>query len=215
MAKKTLGRRATAKAAPEKVAQPAAAKASAKAPPAAKTALASKSGAAAKSGAGAKSKAKSAPLVEAPQDELFGAHEQGLLDALVERTRLSPREVLARALAAYAAAVAPALAVSAVAQEAGSPGGRLFVSVDGRKEIEIPRREFVFGSAEGVDLRLDLPLIAPRHARILWKENSPLFEDLRSPRGSFRHGQPVDVRMLESGDEIDLGGFLPVKFRLA
>jgi hypothetical protein len=38
---------------------------------------------------------------------------------------------------------------------------------------------------------------------------------LRSDKGSFRLGQPVDVRFIETGDEIDLGGFLPVRFRLA
>jgi pSer/pThr/pTyr-binding forkhead associated (FHA) protein len=71
------------------------------------------------------------------------------------------------------------------------------------------------GSGEDVDLRLDLPLISPRHARILWREGRHVFEDLRSDKGSFRLGQPVDVRFIETGDEIDLGGFLPVRFRLA
>jgi hypothetical protein len=211
MAKKTLGRRESSKAAVEKLEQrpnQGPAKAGAK----------EKASAKAGAKAGAKANATAITLPETapmPQDELLGAHEQGLLDALVARTQLSPREVLSRALAAYAAAVAPALAAPPVVLAKQTVGGRLFVAVDGRKEIEIPRREFVFGSAEGVDVRLDLPLIAPRHARVLWKEDSPLFEDLRSPRGSFRHGQPVDVRMLESGDEIDLGGFLPLRFRLA
>src|SRR6267143_681549 len=94
-------------------------------------------------------------------------------------------------------------------------GQRLFLSVDGRPEIEVDRTEFILGSAEGVDLRLDLPLISLRHARILWKSGRPVFEDLRSARGSYRLGQPVDVRMIETGDEIDLGGFLPIRFRLA
>lgn len=194
MAKKTLGRRATTNAS---------ATASAKPTPGAKSPAKSRS----KPG-------RPQPLA-APQHELLGPSELGLVDALAASTGLSPREVLSRALSAYAAAVAPALDVPVGVREAGAAGARLFVSVDGRKEIEVPRREFVFGSAAGVDVRLDLPLIAPRHARVLWKENSPLFEDLRSPRGSFRHGQPVDVRMIESGDEFDLGGFLPLKFRLA
>jgi pSer/pThr/pTyr-binding forkhead associated (FHA) protein len=87
--------------------------------------------------------------------------------------------------------------------------------VDGKPEIEIGQPEFVMGSGEDVDLRLDLPLISPRHARILWREGRHVFEDLRSDKGSFRLGQPVDVRFIETGDEIDLGGFLPVRFRLA
>ena len=94
------------------------------------------------------------------------------------------------------------------------PPQRLYLSVDGKPEVEIEKSEFVLGSGPDTDLRLDLPLIAPRHARILWREGRHLFEDMRSPRGSYRLGQPVDVRFIESGDEIDLGGFLPVRFRL-
>jgi len=70
------------------------------------------------------------------------------------------------------------------------------------------------GSGEDVDLRLDLPLISPRHARVFWKEGRHVFEDLRSDKGSFHHGSRVDVRFIETGDEYDLGGFLPVRFRL-
>jgi len=95
-----------------------------------------------------------------------------------------------------------------------APPQKLYLSVDGKPEIEVDKGEFVLGSGPDTDLRLDLPLISPRHARILWKEGRPVFEDMRSARGSYRLGQPVDVRMLESGDEIDLGGFLPIRFRL-
>jgi pSer/pThr/pTyr-binding forkhead associated (FHA) protein len=87
--------------------------------------------------------------------------------------------------------------------------------VDGKPEIEVQGNEFVMGSGEGVDLRLDLPLISPRHARVLWKDGRYLFEDMRSEKKSFRLGEPVDVRFIETGDEIDLGGFLPVRFRLS
>ena len=125
--------------------------------------------------------------------------------------------VVERALSAYAAAAAPGMprhAEPARKPHKGAPGQKLFISVDGKPEVEIDKTEFVLGSGEGVDLRLDLPLISPRHARILWKGGRPVFEDLRSARGSYRLGQPVDVRMLETGDEIDLGGFLPIRFRL-
>ena len=86
--------------------------------------------------------------------------------------------------------------------------------MDGKPEIEVDKSEFVLGSGPDADLRLDLPLISPRHARVLWREGRHVFEDLRSARGSFRHGQQVDVRFIETGDEFDLGGFLPVRFRL-
>ncbi len=145
--------------------------------------------------------------------------DRDLVHRLSARTGLSGREVLQRALAGYAAAVAPGMPLHPVVPKEGKKGEpppqKLFLSVDGKPEIEVQQSEFVMGSGEDVDLRLDLPLISPRHARVLWREGRHLFEDLRSEKGSFRLGQPVDVRFIESGDEIDLGGFLPVRFRLA
>jgi FHA domain-containing protein len=147
--------------------------------------------------------------------QLSDAHRE-LIHRLSDRTGLEPAEVLGRALAGYAAAAAPGMPLHVEPAKKGRKvlGQKLFLSVDGRPEVEVDKTEFILGSAEGVDLRLDLPLISPRHARILWKSGRPVFEDLRSARGSFRLGQPVDVRMIETGDEIDLGGFLPIRFRL-
>ena len=145
--------------------------------------------------------------------------DRDLVRRLSERSGLSPRDIVERALAGYAAAVAPGMPLHPAPPRKGKKGEpppqKLFLSVDGKPEIEVDKAEFVMGSGEGVDLRLDLPLISPRHARVLWKEGRHLFEDLRSDKGSFRLGQPVEVRFIETGDEIDLGGFLPVRFRLA
>ena len=157
-------------------------------------------------------KANRAPLQLTDED-------RDLVQRLSERTGLVPREVVERALAGYAAAVAPGMELHPPPprklKKGEPPPDKLFLSVDGKPEIEIDKSEFVLGSGQDTDLRLDLPLISPRHARILWREGRHVFEDLRSARGSFRLGQPVDVRFIESGDEIDLGGFLPIRFRLA
>jgi hypothetical protein len=163
---------------------------------------------------------KAAPKHAAPRKgpvQLTDA-DRDLVRRLSERTALTPREVVERALAGYAAAVAPGMPLHPEPPKKGKKGQpppqKLFLSVDGKPEIEIDKSEFVLGSGEETDLRLDLPLISPRHARILWKDGRHVFEDLRSARGSFRLGQPVDVRLIETGDEIDLGGFLPIRFRL-
>jgi hypothetical protein len=145
--------------------------------------------------------------------------DRALVARLSERTGLSPRDVVERALAGYAAAVAPGMPLHAAppppkGRKGKPPPQRLFLSVDGKPELQIDQSEFVLGSGEDVDLRLDLPLISSRHARILWRDGRHVFEDLRSDKGSFRQGQKVDVRFIESGDEYDLGGFLPVRFRL-
>ncbi|MCA1826604.1 MAG: FHA domain-containing protein [Myxococcales bacterium] len=161
----------------------------------------------------ARSEKKKASKLELSEADL------DLVRRLSERTSLLPREVIERALAGYAAAVAPGMPLHPEPPRKGKKGEpppqRLYMSVDGKPEISIDKSEFVMGSAEDVDLRLDLPLISPRHARVLWREGRYVFEDLRSARGSFRLGQPVDVRFIETGDEFDLGGFLPVRFRLA
>jgi FHA domain-containing protein len=156
---------------------------------------------------------------KAPAKLVLSDADRDLVGRLSERTGLSPRDVVDRALAGYAAAVAPGMPLHPVPARKGKKGEpppqKLFLSVDGKPEIEVDKPEFVMGSGEGVDLRLDLPLISPRHARVLWREGRHVFEDLRSDKGSFRLGQPVDVRFIETGDEFDLGGFLPVRFRLA
>jgi hypothetical protein len=162
-------------------------------------------------------RAKAAPAAKKPARLQLAEPERELIRRLSERTGLEPRVVLERALASYAAAAAPGMPLRAEPfrkARKGEPDQKLFLSVDGKPEIEIDKTEFVLGSGPGVDLRLDLPLISPRHARILWKGGRPVFEDLRSARGSYRLGQPVDVRMIETGDEIDLGGFLPIRFRV-
>ena len=160
-----------------------------------------------------------APRVKALDPLALAEGDRDLVERLADRTGLLPREILERALAGYAAAVAPGMPLSRPPLpprgEGEEPALRLFLSVDGKQEIEIDKPEFVLGSGADTDLRLDLPLIAPRHARILWRDGRHVFEDLHSPRGSFQHGQPVDVRMIQTGDEIDLGGFLPVRFRLS
>jgi FHA domain len=162
-------------------------------------------------------KAKAAKAARTKRLSLSDA-DLDLIARLAERTRLLPSEVLERALAGYAAAVAPGMPLHPEPPKKGkkgeAPPQKLWLSVDGKPEIEIEKNDFVLGSGEGVDLRLDLPLISPRHARILWRDGRYLFEDLHSARHSFRLGQPFDVRFIETGDEFDLGGFLPVRFRL-
>jgi hypothetical protein len=163
-------------------------------------------------------KAARAAAKKTPPRVQLSDEDRDLVRRLSERTGLSPRDVVDRALAGYAAAVAPGMPLRPPPPRKGKKGEpppqKLYLSVDGKPEIEIDKGEFVMGSGEGVDLRLDLPLISPRHARIVWKDGRYLFEDLRSEKKSFRLGEPVDVRFIETGDEIDLGGFLPVRFRL-
>src|SRR3954470_12595376 len=159
---------------------------------------------------------RAAPARKAPVQ--LSDPDRDLIRRLAERTSLTPREVVERALAGYAAAVAPGMPLHPEPPRKGKKGEttpqKLYLSVEGKPEIKVDKHEFVLGSGEGADLRLDLPLISPRHARILWKEGQHVFAALLWPRGSFGRGQPVDVRLIETGDEIARGGFLPIRFRL-
>ena len=147
----------------------------------------------------------------------LGPDDAQLIERLAERTGLPPREILERALAAYAAAVAPGMPVVPAASAKPRRGARtrVFVSVEGHPEVEIKKTEFVFGRDPSCDIALDVALLSPRHARVLFREGEPVFEDLRSQRGSYQHGEKVDVKAIRDGDEFDLGGFVPVRFRVA
>jgi len=146
------------------------------------------------------------------------AEDADLVSRLAERTGLPPREVIERALAAYAAAVAPGMPVvppPPAGSSRRSARKRLFVSVEGRPEIEIKKSEFVFGRDPSSDIALDVPLVSPRHARVLFRDGEPVFEDLHSQRGTYQHGEKIDLKAIRDGDEFDLGGFVPVRFRVA
>src|SRR3954452_13291607 len=146
------------------------------------------------------------------------AEDADLVGRLAERPGLPPREVIERALAAYAAAVAPGMPVvpaSPAGKSRRSARKRLFVSVAGGPEIEIKKSEFVFGRDSSSDIASDVPLVSPRHARVLFRDGEPVFEDLQSQRGTYQHGQKIDVKAIRDGDEFDLGGFVGVRFRVA
>jgi hypothetical protein len=148
---------------------------------------------------------------------LLRTEDADLVSRLAERTGLPPREVIERALAAYAAAVAPGMPVvpAAAGTRRRSARNRLFVSVEGGPEIEIKKSEFVFGRDPGSDLPVDVPLVSPRHARVLFRDGEPVFEDLHSQQGTYYRGEKIDLRPLRDGDEFDLGGFVTVRFRVA
>jgi len=159
---------------------------------------------------GAKRKPERKPRVA------LGPDDVEVVERLAERTGLPPGEILERALAAYAAAVAPGMSV--VPAAAGKPRRgarpRLYVSVEGRPEIELTKTEFVLGRDPSCDIPLDIALVSPRHARVLFRQGEPVFEDLRSQRGTYQHGERIDVKTIRDGDEFDLGGFVPVRFRI-
>ncbi len=182
------------------------------------------------------SRAKKPARAAAPPPRPLDPEEMALarlIDALATRLKIPPGEVLGRALAAFTHQHAPELAH--FAQAAGphpepghdgehdhphlfvpaAPAPRLIVRAEGKEPIELSGGELVLGSGADCGLRLESPLISPRHARVAFREGRYIFEDLRSERGSFLDGRKLDVLLLHGGEEIDLGGHLAVRFEIA
>src|SRR4051812_13773212 len=109
-------------------------------------------------------KAKPPPAKKAPSRLQLTEANRELILRLSDRTGLEAEVVIERALAGFAASAAPGMPLHVDPIAKGRKvvaGQKLFLSVDGKPEIEVDRTEFILGSAEGVDLRLDLPLISP------------------------------------------------------
>jgi DNA-binding winged helix-turn-helix (wHTH) protein len=67
-------------------------------------------------------------------------------------------------------------------------------------------RETVVGRAPDAQVRLDLPGISRRHARITITEDRAVVEDLQSKNGTFVRGERIaEPRTAMSGDELGFG----------
>src|SRR3954454_10241563 len=94
---------------------------------------------------------RAAPARKAPVQ--LSDPDRDLIRRLAERTSLTPREVVERALAGDAAAVAPGMPLHPEPPRKGKKGEpppqALYLSVDGKREIEVDKGEFVLGSGAG------------------------------------------------------------------
>jgi hypothetical protein len=72
------------------------------------------------------------------------------------------------------------------------------------------RRTFTVGAAEGCDLRLDDPLVAPLHLQVLHDGVLWWIRDLQSPSGTYAAGTRVQVTPLSGDTELELGRGGPV-----
>ena len=66
--------------------------------------------------------------------------------------------------------------------------------------------EYVIGRGAEADIRLDVPLLSRKHARLTVRENDGVIEDLGSSNGTLLDGQPVTrATVLRSGQSIEIG----------
>jgi len=91
-------------------------------------------------------------------------------------------------------------------EETAAPSvGPHFLIWDGR-EFQLRDGITTIGRADDADVRIPLPSVSRRHARVIVRGFEATFEDLGSRHGSWRGATPVQgVVTLASGDEIRLG----------
>src|SRR5919108_3839436 len=74
--------------------------------------------------------------------------------------------------------------------------------------------EHVIGRGEEAAVRLAVPGLSRRHARVRVRQGRATLEDLQSKNGTFCNDEPVtSVRMLHDGDVIQLGRRVRIEFR--
>jgi DNA-binding winged helix-turn-helix (wHTH) protein len=75
-----------------------------------------------------------------------------------------------------------------------------------QREFSLRAGITVIGRAEDADLRIPLPSVSRRHARVVVQGMEAHIEDLGSRHGSWLGPTPIDTRMrLATGDQIRLG----------
>ncbi len=98
--------------------------------------------------------------------------------------------------------------------EVGTVVGRSGWLVWGNKSIALREGETVLGRALDAHIRLDVPGVSRRHARIVVQTGNVTVEDLGSQNGTYLRGERIARRVaLADGDEIRFGP-VSVLFRL-
>jgi DNA-binding winged helix-turn-helix (wHTH) protein len=83
------------------------------------------------------------------------------------------------------------------------------------KAMPLHGREVIIGRTPEADVRLDLPGISRRHARVFRSAGGMVLEDLQSKNGTFVCGERITApRVLADGDEVGFGS-VRVTFRVA
>lgn len=86
---------------------------------------------------------------------------------------------------------------------AGQPPPRAFLIFDGRI-FHLDRSEINIGRGLGNELMINEPSVSRKHAKLVAENGRFIFMDQNSTCGSHINGQPVQSRMLNSGDIITL-----------
>jgi ABC-type multidrug transport system ATPase subunit len=82
------------------------------------------------------------------------------------------------------------------------------------KEYELTKPEVIIGRDPTVDLTFPSPAVSRRHARLTREGEGYFLEDLGSSNGTYINGERLlGRRLLNSGDQIDLGKAITIKYQ--
>ena len=115
-----------------------------------------------------------------------------------------------------AAAAAPSVPPSAVEHSSYLPK-RLYLHLDGRgldgrgMPVEVIDLPCVIGSSKRCNVWVNSTQIETRHLQISDGPSGPVIEDLGSEHGTLFEGKPLKKRVIQSGDEYLLAGYLRVR----
>jgi pSer/pThr/pTyr-binding forkhead associated (FHA) protein len=73
--------------------------------------------------------------------------------------------------------------------------------------VQLERTIFTIGRNLDNNIILQNPVVSRLHARLVFRNGHFEVEDLSSLNGTYVNGEPVERRVLESGDIITLGNF--------
>ncbi len=86
-----------------------------------------------------------------------------------------------------------------------------FLILKGRHKLgtfDLVGKEYILGRGDGVDIRVDNPLVSRRHARVSFFAGAWRIEDLDTPNGLYINGNRIRKHALLPGDRIELGQHL-------
>jgi hypothetical protein len=140
-------------------------------------------------------------VVEANLSNLIGEVRATLGDSAQQ-----PRFI--RTLHGYGYAFTAGTESGHAASEIGGAAPAYLVTADG-KAVPLRGQEILVGRMPEAEVRLDVPGISRRHARVFRCADGIMLEDLQSKNGTFVCGQRLTApRVLTDGDEV---GFGPVR----
>jgi DNA-binding winged helix-turn-helix (wHTH) protein len=154
-------------------------------------------------------------VVEANLPNLIAEIRAALGDRTVDGGGRTARSEVIRSVHGFGYAFSANAEVVQDLPAAAADAIRGYLLLGNGEALALRAKDSIVGRGPEVQVRLDLPGISRRHARIVFGETGATIEDLDSKNGTFVGAEPVNApRLLKGGDEVSFGS-VRVTFHLA